>query len=168
MLFGTTFILFSLIDLGDEVHGIRNRRNPFLTRPKLAPLRTHSGAVINTKRLVFTYKTDLLRDSLLVRRSAEEENLRRNVLHTIATYPDAEVDFYDDERCLEEIRKHSEEFGTELARYFEEEPLGKYKSDICRLYILYDKGGIYLDNDLLVSSQPIARPTLFRPHCSAI
>lgn len=143
-------MLYNLSELSEDYRPLRNRRNPFLTRPRLALTRAQGAAVVNSKRLVFTYKVDLLKENRMIERPPEEENLRRNVLHTISVYPDAEIDFYDDERCIEEISKHSEIYGTELAKYFVEEPLGKYKSDICRLYILYDKGGIYLDNDLLV------------------
>ena len=32
----------------------------------------------------------------------------------------------------------------------QKEKVGKFKSDICRLFLLWEKGGVYLDNDLFV------------------
>jgi hypothetical protein len=73
--------------------------------------------------------------------------LRNNVLRTVQRHPDASVFFFDDEACIEAIASaHSEK----LATYYKEEERGCYRSDICRLAMLYVHGGLYFDNDFEV------------------
>merc|ERR1712048_1055509 len=70
---------------------------------------------------------------------------RLNVLKTFALHRDAEVVYYDDYHCRDVIRRvHSEE----MARYFDTESYGAYKSDVCRYAMLYELGGYYFDNDI--------------------
>eukprot|EP00450_Noctiluca_scintillans_P015489 CAMPEP_0194525894 /NCGR_PEP_ID=MMETSP0253-20130528/61541_1 /TAXON_ID=2966 /ORGANISM="Noctiluca scintillans" /LENGTH=273 /DNA_ID=CAMNT_0039370671 /DNA_START=31 /DNA_END=853 /DNA_ORIENTATION=- len=92
-------------------------------------------------RLLFNYKTNLLLGrSALPHHSA-------NVNRTIHLHPGAEVVFSTDADCRASIaRVHSEE----LARYFDREHIGAYKSDLCRLATLYEGGGYYFDNDFEV------------------
>ena len=55
--------------------------------------------------------------------------------------------FYDDGECREAIsRSHSEE----LALRFDSESFGPYKSDMCRLAMLFESGGYYFDTDVEV------------------
>lgn len=66
---------------------------------------------------------------------------------TIAKHPNAIVKFYTDSQCEHLITNvHS----RNLATNFRKEHHGPYKSDICRLAMLYKWGGMYLDNDLEV------------------
>jgi hypothetical protein len=76
--------------------------------------------------------------------------LYNNVLHTINVYreawndKDAPVLFLDDQDCLEVI----EEVEPKLAIHFRQEDLGAFKADICRLAVLYVRGGYYFDIDM--------------------
>ena len=54
--------------------------------------------------------------------------------------------FLDDPACLEKIQQAE----PELVKYFNQEPNGNYKADICRLAALYLGGGYYFDIDLEV------------------
>jgi len=101
----------------------------------------HQRAIPN--RLVFNYKVNLL------------ENTERLPKHTanikkiMEMYPDMKTEFLDDSGCYDAIKAvHSEE----LAEYFSKENFGPYKSDMCRLAQLAEKGGYYMDNDL----EPVA------------
>ena len=55
-------------------------------------------------------------------------------------------EFLSDEECRERILAYSER----LARYFVNETVGMFKSDICRLVQLKDEGGLYVDTDLVL------------------
>jgi len=69
----------------------------------------------------------------------------QNLQKALATDRSLEYEFYDDSMCAAAIaRMHSKE----LANWFELEDSGAYKSDMCRLAMLYEHGGYYMDNDL--------------------
>jgi hypothetical protein len=75
------------------------------------------------------------------------KSLRDNVMAIIKQHPGTNVSFYDDGECKEIIQRvHSEP----LANWFDKEKEGTYKSEICKLAVLYDKGGYYFDNDFEV------------------
>ncbi|CAJ1942158.1 unnamed protein product [Cylindrotheca closterium] len=65
-----------------------------------------------------------------------------------------EVVFLTDKDC-EELIKSMEPKMTEA---FLNERNGKHRSDICRVFSLYEKGGYYLDTDLLVHEAPYLMP----------
>lgn len=90
-------------------------------------------------RLVFNYKVNLLQETdRLPKHTA-------NIKKIVKMYPDMKVEFLDNAGCEQAIKAvHSEE----LAEYFAKEDFGPYKSDMCRLAQLAEKGGYYLDNDL--------------------
>lgn len=98
-------------------------------------------------RLLFTYKTNMLE-------TKEPKALYDNVQNTIQKYSQAwnvsveEVDvvFMDDELCLELIPQVE----PRLVEYFQLEPLGSFKADICRVAALYLYGGYYFDVDIQV------------------
>ena len=105
---------------------------------------------INLNRLVFTYKFHLLTDTD-VTLTAEEEVLKENVFNTTEYYPDAEVSYLNNSDCFDLIKDGGilgQPDSSSMAEYFEKEKRGMYKSDICRLFALYDEGGIYFDNDI--------------------
>jgi len=70
---------------------------------------------------------------------------RANIKNTLmVNHPGIRWFFYDDPACRQTVaRVHSEK----LAKHFDEEQHGPYKSDMCRLAMLYEKGGYYFDND---------------------
>ncbi|KAL3941410.1 MAG: hypothetical protein SGBAC_004239 [Bacillariaceae sp.] len=70
---------------------------------------------------------------------------------------DTEVVFLTDKEC-ETVIKSIE---PRMVDPFRKEGSGRFKSDICRIYSLYDGGGYYLDTDLLVHEAPF-----FLPHVS--
>jgi len=73
-------------------------------------------------------------------------SMAQNVKHLVSLFPDIhEVEFLDNQGCSAAIEAaHSKE----LAWHFNNEQIGMYKSDICRLAQLAIHGGYYMDNDL--------------------
>ena len=94
-------------------------------------------------RLIFTFKYNILEKK-------EPPILYKNVLNTIATYrkawgePDAPVWFMDDDDCRSAIYMAK----PNLVNYFDREPHGSWKADICRVAALYLTGGYYFDVDM--------------------
>jgi hypothetical protein len=73
--------------------------------------------------------------------------LKDNIKKIMKMHPGTNVSFFDDVECRDLIAKsHSEE----LALWFDKEDQGCYKSDLCRLAVLYEHGGYYFDNDFEV------------------
>ena len=103
--------------------------------------------------LYFTYKHNVLT-------TKEPIHIYDNVMHTIADYrrlwgePEAPVVFLDDDMCREKISATE----PRLLQWFNAEPLGMYKADICRVSALYLTGGLYFDVDLRVY-EPVALST---------
>merc|ERR1719161_3106729 len=95
-------------------------------------------------RLVFNYEVDLLKGGR--RDNRHDQLLIQNMKNTMKLYSDMEVEFLDDAGCYEAIKAtHSKA----LADHYTTESYGPYKSDICRLAQLAEKGGYYMDNDLV-------------------
>eukprot|EP00526_Cylindrotheca_closterium_P011178 CAMPEP_0113647348 /NCGR_PEP_ID=MMETSP0017_2-20120614/25057_1 /TAXON_ID=2856 /ORGANISM="Cylindrotheca closterium" /LENGTH=383 /DNA_ID=CAMNT_0000559387 /DNA_START=69 /DNA_END=1220 /DNA_ORIENTATION=- /assembly_acc=CAM_ASM_000147 len=65
-----------------------------------------------------------------------------------------EVVFLTDKDCEELINSME----PKMTEAFLKEPNGKYRSDMCRVFSLYEKGGYYLDTDLLVHEAPYLMP----------
>lgn len=84
----------------------------------------------------------------MLRKPRRDRERATNVKQTLRILGDiAEVEFLDDDGCSAAIEAvHSKE----LAVYFDEEPTGMYKSDVCRLAQLAVLGGYYMDTDLEV------------------
>lgn len=105
--------------------------------------------------LVFTYKHDLLE-------TPTPETYAKNVNNTIQRYraawgrPGARVRFLDDAACRATIHRVE----PRLLRWFDDEPQGMYKADVCRLAALYEEGGYYFDLDVGVATPYIVEPGL--------
>jgi len=110
---------------------------------EVSPTATTSQPLI-PNNLLLNYKVSLLEadpQSL----SHSEHRVKQNLLRTFTALPNMKVLFYNDTQCRAAVaRVHSEQ----LARRFDREHYGAYKSDLCRLAMLFEHGGIYLDNDL--------------------
>jgi hypothetical protein len=95
------------------------------------------------RRLIFTYKSNLLE-------TKEPTMFYENVQKTITMYreawgePDAPVWFLDDDDCRSAIYAAK----PALVAYFDREPRGMWKADICRVAALYLTGGYYFDVDM--------------------
>jgi hypothetical protein len=119
--------------------------------------------------MVFTYSENMLD-------TRSPPHLYQNVLDTIAAYrkkwrePEAPVHFLDNPACREVIKRVEarlafgpedgvsvEEGGKRLADHFDEEPIGSYKGDLCRVAALYETGGYYFDVDIDVI-EPVVVP----------
>jgi len=106
--------------------------------------------------LLFNDKVDLLDQFSLQGDSSVQafmdffiqRELAKNVKHTIGFYPAGyRVQFLNNQGCAAAIEAaHSKE----LANRVTSEPIGMYKSDICRLAQLKLHGGYYSDSDLHV------------------
>lgn len=71
----------------------------------------------------------------------------KNIDHTLKAHSNMEVTFFDDADCYAAIKTtHS----RELADFYKKETFGAYKSDLCRLAQLAERGGYYFDNDIEV------------------
>eukprot|EP00579_Thalassiosira_antarctica_P005020 CAMPEP_0201879438 /NCGR_PEP_ID=MMETSP0902-20130614/10310_1 /ASSEMBLY_ACC=CAM_ASM_000551 /TAXON_ID=420261 /ORGANISM="Thalassiosira antarctica, Strain CCMP982" /LENGTH=443 /DNA_ID=CAMNT_0048407247 /DNA_START=17 /DNA_END=1344 /DNA_ORIENTATION=- len=140
-----------------DVH-INNRSAP----PKR---RTYEPPAI-PRRLIFTYKYNLIAPAKNDPPFNYKDPLTANVLHTIEKYQhywdakDAKarsrskqqakeevvVSFLSDNSCLEVIKKAE----PRLVQHFQRERMGEYKADICRVAELYLYGGYYFDIDISV------------------
>jgi hypothetical protein len=95
------------------------------------------------RRLIFTYKSNLLE-------TKDPPMFYENVQKTIKMYreawgePDAPVWFLDDDDCRSAIYAAK----PTLVAYFDREPRGSWKADICRVAALYLTGGYYFDVDM--------------------
>lgn len=100
------------------------------------------------RRLVFTYKTNLLETKI-------PPLLYDNVMESISRYKNKipngfKVDFLDDADCRAAVQRTE----PALVPYFDAEKHGMYKADICRVATLYEHGGYYMDIDLQVADPP--------------
>eukprot|EP00804_Cyclotella_cryptica_P009326 CCRYP_008988-RA/>CCRYP_008988-RA protein AED:0.03 eAED:0.03 QI:206/1/1/1/0/0.5/2/296/326 len=80
--------------------------------------------------------------------------IQENILHNLQFFPEWKVISDNDDSCLRKI-KQTPVFGDSLliAHWFRKQSTpGMYKSDACRLAQLYLDGGVYLDNDLHITS----------------
>lgn len=80
--------------------------------------------------------------------------IQENIRHNFQFFPQWKVISDNDDTCLQKI-KQSPAFGDSLmiADWFRNQSTpGMYKSDACRLAQLYLDGGVYLDNDLHITS----------------
>lgn len=99
------------------------------------------------RRLIFTYRSDLLKSKF-------PAHLHENVRNTIQAYAnawnttpaDVDVHFLTDVKCAEYIEKVE----PRLLKPFSTERNGPYKGDICRIAALYELGGYYFDVDIQV------------------
>lgn len=119
-----------------------------------------SGRLTIPRRLIFTYSYNLIAPSKSDIPFNFKDPLTANVLHTVETYrkhweaSDAKaksqskepviVSFLSDYACLEVIEKSE----PRLIEHFQNEQLGEYKADICRIAELYINGGYYFDIDI--------------------
>ena len=95
---------------------------------------------------MFNYRRNLLTAAWITLR-LDERAMMLNVQRTIALHPATKVKFFDDSQCREALARH-ERLGNALAGYFDSEPDGRLRSDMCRLAMLRD-GGYYFDTDLV-------------------
>jgi len=98
--------------------------------------------------LLFTHKKQLFEPTENVL-SADDLRVKENLRKTIAMHPGMQMEFYDDERCRQALL-HVNMADSIWVADFDREPEGKYKSDLCRLAMLHEHGGYYMDNDLEV------------------
>jgi hypothetical protein len=114
-------------------------RNPVPLEMRQPPL--HDFNI--PRRLLFTYKSNLLE-------TKDPPIFYENVQKTIKMYreawgdPDAPVWFLDDDDCRSTIYAAK----PNLVTYFDREPKGSWKADICRVAALYLTGGYYFDVDM--------------------
>mmetsp|Transcript_69537 Transcript_69537/g.122979 ORF Transcript_69537/g.122979 Transcript_69537/m.122979 type:complete len:605 (-) Transcript_69537:41-1855(-) len=107
--------------------------------------------------LLFTYKTNLLSTKEAdIESNTEALILRKNVKHTLKTFLNQveakNVHFWDDTDCKEGIMRLSSSVildASKLVEDFAQEKNGRVRADLCRLVMLHEYGGFYLDNDIL-------------------
>jgi len=131
------------------------------------------------RRLLFTYKYNLLDPSVTDPPFDPEDPFTANVLHTIESYQkfwnasssrsephpeekmgkeEFEVSFLSDSDCLNIIAKVE----PRLVKHYSRERKGYYKADICRVSELYLHGGYFFDVDIGVI-EPLDLNTLDIP-----
>ena len=113
------------------------------------------------RRLIFTYKYNLLNPSEDDPPFDESDPLTANVLNTIDRYkqywkevdemehtsnPDVTISFLSNEDCIQVIQKVQ----PKLVKHFTKEKRGDLKADICRIAELLQFGGYYFDADISV------------------
>ena len=85
----------------------------------------------------------------------EPEIIQQNVMRNLAFFPGWKLISDDDSSCLQKMKyiKEFSDSSSNMAFWFiSDQTLGMLKSDICRLAQLYLHGGVYLDNDLELTS----------------
>jgi hypothetical protein len=108
---------------------------------KLEPSKPFRGQAIPSQ-IYFNHKKSKVLE--LVRGTS---GLRMNMQKIADMHPGCNVSFVDEEQCRSAIaRAHSEE----LALWFDKENQWSYKSDMCRLAVLYQTGGYYFEGDFEV------------------
>ena len=120
----------------------------------------HRGLSI-PRRLIFTYKYNLLNPSKDDPPFDQNDPLTANVLNTIDRYkqywkeadelehasnPDVTISFLSNEDCINVIKKVQ----PKLVKHFTKEKRGDLKADICRIAELLQFGGYYFDADISV------------------
>lgn len=103
-------------------------------------------------RLLFTYKTNLFKAEQ-GNLSALEKILLANMKRTVRVFQNMiggapEVEIWDDQDCFTALDELQMKEGHELALDFRGEAVGRIKSDICRMVMLYNTGGYYFDTDV--------------------
>jgi mannosyltransferase OCH1-like enzyme len=95
------------------------------------------------RRLLFTHKSNILE-------TKDPPLFYENVQKTVKIYreawgePDAPIWFLDDADCRSAVYAAK----PNLVTYFDREPHGSWKADICRVAALYLTGGYYFDVDM--------------------
>jgi hypothetical protein len=113
----------------------------------------HTHAIPNI--LIFTYSKNLLEPHVVLDND-EEVALQANVKEIVKAHhhsssksipPPPTVRFLTNDDCLQSIRQVLGSTSS-LLGYFQTEPKGMFRADICRGAALYETGGIYFDVDL--------------------
>ena len=115
-------------------------------------LLTHGLSRASCLRLLFNYKINLFKaeNSDL---SPKEKTLLANVKRTVKVFENItghapEVEMWGDDHCLMALDELQMKEGHALASDFKREVEGPFKSDLCRLVMLYNMGGYYFDTDV--------------------
>ena len=85
--------------------------------------------------------------------SFQEKILLANMKRTKAAFQNMigdapEVEMWDDHHCRTALTELQMKEGHDLAFDFDREVVGMIRSDLCRLVMLYNTGGYYLDTDI--------------------
>lgn len=113
---------------------------------------TEVSNLLIPRKLLFNYKKNLFKaepGDL----SKEEKMLLANMKRTVTVFQNfagdaPEVHMWDDHDCFTAIHELQMKEGHQLALYFDREDEGRIKSDVCRLVMLYNMGGLYFDTDV--------------------
>jgi hypothetical protein len=155
----------------NEAHFAQDEDDAGRDRGVNASTKQHTKPMI-PRRLIFTYKYNLLKPSKDDPPFDAQDPLTANVLNTIKRYKQywasadkangqASVDnevvisFLDNADCVEVINKVE----PKLVEYFTKEKRGDLKADICRIAELLLHGGYYFDADIFVV-EPVTLDTL--------
>ena len=86
---------------------------------------------------------------------SEPKFIQQNVMKNLAFFPGWKLISDDDASCLQKMKGIRESYvsSSDVISWFISTPTpGMFKSDLCRLAQLYLHGGVYLDNDLELTS----------------
>jgi len=77
------------------------------------------------------------------------QNTLNNINKWITLNTDIKIErtISTDSDCISFLKEFDKKYDTKTAKYFEQEPDGRFKSDLWRLCVLYEYGGLYSDID---------------------
>lgn len=76
-------------------------------------------------------------------------NTKKNLEKWVEINDDLDIkqEIWVDSECRDFLKVFGDSFGLDVLKWYDYETDGRYKSDIWRVCVLYEKGGIYIDVD---------------------
>eukprot|EP00834_Sanchytrium_tribonematis_P007290 NODE_639_length_5118_cov_0.568440.p3 type:complete len:311 gc:universal NODE_639_length_5118_cov_0.568440:1141-2073(+) len=114
--------------------------SPFITNIKIDPLNSFDTNFTLLNKVFY----------MSVKDKSNLDDLTYRSLNYTSKYPEFKVELFDDNDCLALIQLNY----TKYLDLYTHLPFGVMKSDFCRYLFIFHHGGIYIDSDVLILSNP--------------